>query len=293
MRRATEIAQDANEIATVKDLTAVFESLASTQVAKIKGKVESSKDFFNLLWEKYSMLRIDDDSRITNRLTGLIPDATKLIKPLIYIVISAEEGLSGDIDQKLINFVAKDLDPKTTDIIILGSHGADQLRQRNIAFVRFFKIPQTDSYVDVSPIVEAIKGYSQVKIYYEEYISLGEQTVNEIDLLKSIKSMSSEANNNDIISSSTTIFEPTIEVIASVMETAMVTLALSQVILESTLAQDASRFNAMAVAKKRAIELVDFYFLEYHRSKRYDSDRRMREVIISLKRKKRDKAHVR
>ena len=42
----------------------------------------------------------------------------------------------------------------------------------------------------------------------------------------------------------------------------------------------------MAVAKKRAIELVSLYTLEYHRARRSEADRRSREVMISLKRKK-------
>ena len=67
----------------------------------------------------------------------------------------------------------------------------------------------------------------------------------------------------------------------------MMTLALSQTILESSLAQAASRFNAMAVAKKRAGELVGDYMLEFHRAKRSESDRRMREVMISIKKRRR------
>ena len=70
------------------------------------------------------------------------------------------------------------------------------------------------------------------------------------------------------------------------MEVTMMTLALSQAILESSLAQDASRFNAMAVAKKRASELLGDYQLEFHRAKRSESDRRLREVMVSLKKKR-------
>jgi len=71
------------------------------------------------------------------------------------------------------------------------------------------------------------------------------------------------------------------------MEMTMMNMALSQAILESSLAQDASRFNAMAVAKKRAQDLLGLYKLEFHRAKRGESDRRMREVMVSLKKKKR------
>jgi hypothetical protein len=67
MRRARAVEKDTEEITTVKDLTWVFESLASTQVAKVKNKVQMSTDFFKLLWKRYSSIRIDPEKRITNR----------------------------------------------------------------------------------------------------------------------------------------------------------------------------------------------------------------------------------
>ena len=67
MRRASAIEKDAGEITTVQDLTSVFESLASTQVAKVKNKVELSKAFFQLIWQRYSSIRVDPRTRITNR----------------------------------------------------------------------------------------------------------------------------------------------------------------------------------------------------------------------------------
>jgi F0F1-type ATP synthase gamma subunit len=70
------------------------------------------------------------------------------------------------------------------------------------------------------------------------------------------------------------------------MEEAMMSLAFSQAILESSLAQSASRFNAMAAAKKLAFELIMLHKLEFHRAKRSESDRRLREVLIGIKKKK-------
>lgn len=281
MRRASAIEKDAADITTIEDLTAVFESLASTQVGKVKNKVELSKEFFRLLWARYSSLRVDPSTRITQRQLGEAGAKEK-----VFIVISAEAGLSGDIDQRLINVMERAYDPKTTDIIILGSHGANQLSQRGIPYIRFFQVPETDSYIDVSPVIEAVAPYSKIIVYYEEYVSLGVQDIQSIDLMSSVQEMS-EGVDEDAMTAEDTIFEPSIDEIADQMETTMMTLALSQTILESGLAQAASRFNAMAVAKKRAGELRGDFMLEFHRAKRSESDRRMREVMISIKKKRR------
>jgi len=281
MRRASVVQEETKQIDTVENLTGAFESIASTRVAKVKSKVELSKEFFDLLWHLYSSIRIDPSSRITQR------SAQKQRTKNVFIIISAEAGLSGDIDQRLIETMMKDYSQATTDIVVLGSHGANQLRQRGIPYIRYFQVPESDSYLDVSPVIEAIEPYAKATIYYEEYVSLGVQGVKSIDLISSIQALSKDADRGeDIITAVDTIFEPSLDEIADIMENAMIRLAFSQAILESGLAQDASRFNAMAAAKERAWQLLNYYKLEYHRSKRSESDRRSREVVVGLKKKR-------
>ena len=279
MRRASAIEKESVQINTVEDLTSVFESIASTQVAKVKNKVVLSKEFFRLLWSRYTSIRIDPATRITNR------QPTGGESETAFVIISAEAGLSGDIDLRLIETMLQNYDQKTTDIIVLGTHGATQLTQRGIPFSHYFQVPESDKYIDVSPVIEAIMPYSKVVVYYEEYVSLGVQEIKIIDLISSMRDMGQEAEDN-LISIQDTIFEPSLDEIAEQMEMTMMTLTLSQTILESSLAQAASRFNAMAVAKKRARELLNDYQLEFHRAKRSESDRRLREVMISLKKKR-------
>lgn len=281
MRRANIIEKDMQGIGTLKDLTNVFESLASTQVAKVKTKAKLSQDFFNLLWQRYTAIRIDPSRRITSS-DRVDNNRTAMI------LISAEAGLSGDLDMRMIESMQSNYDPENTDIVVLGSHGASQLSQRGIPYMRFFQVPESDNYVDVSPVIEAVKDYSKIIVYYEEYLSLGQQEVRSIDLISHLKDMSDEAD-EDTMTAEDTIFEPSLDEIAEQMEQTMMSLALSQTILQSGLAQAASRFNAMTVAEDRAGELLGEYKLEYHRSKRAEGDRRLREVLVGIKKKRRER----
>ncbi|HRF28165.1 MAG TPA: F0F1 ATP synthase subunit gamma [Candidatus Saccharibacteria bacterium] len=283
MRRASVIEKDAASIGTLKDLTNVFESLASTQVAKMKTKVLISQDFFGLLWERYTSLRIDPARRITNR-DGVGNNGRNAI-----ILISAEAGLSGDLDARVIETMVTDNDLSKTDILVLGSHGASQLTQRGIPYARFFKLPESDDYINVSPVIEAVLPYERIVVYYEEYVSLGSQIVRSIDLVSHISDMSKDYEEGTMTDYDT-IFEPSLEMIADEMEETMMRLALSQTILQSALAQAASRFNAMTMAEDRAGELLGEYKLEFHRAKRSESDRRLREVLVGMKKKRREAA---
>ena len=283
MRRASVIEKESVQIATIKDLTSVFESLASNQVAKVKNKAEMSKQFFELLWQRYSSIRVNPKSRISQRYEN---DGNG---KKAYVIISAEAGLSGDIDDRLIEAVLRDFDRHTTDIIVLGTHGANQLMQRGVPFIKYFQVPESDRYIDVSPVIDVILPYSEIIVYYEEYVSLGVQEIKTIDLMSVIRLMS-EGAREDSVFAENTIFEPSLNEIAEEMESTMMTLALSQSILESGLAQAASRFNAMAIAKKHANEMLIDYRLEFHRAKRSESDRRLREVLVGIKNKRRREA---
>jgi len=279
------ILKDAEEIGTVEDLTGVFESIASTMVAKKRSRVELSKEFFHLLWTLYTSIRIDPKTRITERTTS------KKLNKNAFVIISAEAGLSGDIDERLIETMLQDFDSKTTDIIVLGNHGATQLRQNRIPFVRYFSVPSSESYIDVSPVIEAISHYNHTTVYYEEYISLGVQGIKKLDLISSIRAMTKDLIPGvEVMTTQDTIFEPSLDEIADLIESVMMTLAFSQAILESSLAQDASRFNAMASAKKRAWDLYNYFKLDYYRAKRSEADRRSREIMVTLKRKRRKAA---
>ncbi len=281
MRRANVIEKDIAGIGTLKDLTNVFESLASTHVAKVKNNAQMSQQFFELLWKRYTSLRIDPGTRLGGR-----ADDGNGRKAMI--LISAEAGLSGDLDMRMIESMLDEYDKATTDIIVLGSHGANQLTQRGIPYIKFFQVPESDNYVDVSPIIKVVLPYSKVVIYYEEYLSLGQQEVRSIDLVSHIQEMTDEWD-EDAMTSVETIFEPSLDEIADEMEIIMMSLALSQTILQSGLAQSASRFNAMTVAEDRAGELLGEYKLEFHRAKRSESDRRLREVLVGIKKKRRER----
>lgn len=281
MRRANLVEKDMLSIGTLKNLTNVFESLASTQVAKVKNNAQASQEFFGLLWERYTSLRIDPKKRLTAR-QGVGDNGRKVL-----VLISAEAGLSGDLDMRMIETMQKEYDAKNTDIVVLGSHGASQLSQRDIPYIRLFQVPESEFYIDVAPVIKVLMPYEQIAVYCEEYISLGQQEVRRMDLVSSIKTMSDELEEG-VMTTEDTIFEPSIEEIAYQMEASMMSLALAQAILQSGLAQAASRFNAMTVAEDRASELLRDFTTEFHRAKRAENDRQLREVLVSIKKKRRE-----
>ncbi len=86
-----------------------------------------------------------------------------------------------------------------------------------------------------------------------------------------------------MISEKNYIFEPSTYAVAAHLERSMIQIAISQLILESKLAQYASRFRAMSVSHDRADEAKSDLHLAYNRAHRAIKDERLKEIINGMK----------
>ena len=281
MKRPLEIAKDLRQISTIVNLTGVFEGIASLRIAQIKNQVLQSQDFFQELWHIYNQIRVDSEFRF-----GRSQTEKTIIDKELFIVITAEGGFSGDIDQKLIDWMIKSFDKDKHDIVVIGHHGAIQLAQRGIKIKKYYKLPTKDQNINVTPIIEQVQQYKNTSAWYQTYVSLMQQDVKRISLRAAVQQQGESAEEEEakeIISEDNYIFEPSTYHVIDHLERSMLSIALSQIILESKLAQYASRFRAMTAANDKAKDNEDEVKLEFHRAKRSMQDQRLKEVMAGLR----------
>lgn len=289
MKRPAEIAREEASMATLVELTGVFEGIASMRIAQTKNQVLESTKFFNALWKIYSQLRVDtifSFGRDTKQ-------DKEVIDKELYIIITAEGGFSGDIDQKVVQLMLSVYDKTKNDIIVIGHHGAVQLAQRGIEYERYFKLPSKDQNINVAPIVKEVQKYRTASMFYQEYVSLMTQDVKRITLSNAVKSRGEASDHPDeVISEDTYIFEPDSYAVAAHLERSMMKIAISQLILNSKLAQYASRFRAMSASHQRADEGKQELHLEFNRARRNIKDERLKESINGIKKSKKAEVKI-
>ncbi len=279
MRNPKDIAFEEKNIGTLVELTNVFEGIASMRISQIKNQVQQATIYFNDLWHIYSQLRVDNLFRF-----GRSQSDDEVLNKDLFIVITAEGGFSGDIDQKLIRYMLQAYDKNKHDVLVIGHHGAMQLAQRGVSFIKYFKLPKKDANINVTPIIRYVKKYQKTTVYYQEYVSLMVQDVKKIELSAAVQSKGNESSEADeIITGENTIFEPSMYAVVDHLETTMLQIAMSQLILDSKLAQYASRFRAMSASHTRAQETKDDLHLEYNRARRAIKDQRLKEIINGLR----------
>lgn len=278
MSRVQEVAERRRAMSTIVKLTSVFEGLASMRIAQVKNQVSASQEFFEELWRMYSQLRVDTLFRFGRS------QRENAIDKNLFIIITAEGGFSGDIDQKLIGQMLKEYDPRKHDIIVIGHHGALQLIQAGVNFTKYFTLPSRDTNINVQPLVREVRRYHNTVVFYQSYVSLMVQEVKRIELHSSVaKSGQQAGKGEEFISEANYIFEPSSFDVIAHLERSMVQITLSQLILDSKLAQYASRFRAMSMANDKADELFTDLTLLYNRTKRRTQDERLKEIINGLR----------
>jgi F-type H+-transporting ATPase subunit gamma len=281
MRRVSELAVEEVSMGTLVELTSAFEGIASMRIAQIKNQVLQSTKFYDLLWGIYSQIRISDNFSF-----GRGENSAGVSPKELFIIITAEGGFSGDIDQKLVKTMLAEYNKEKHDIIVIGHHGATQLAQANVPYVKYYKLPTRDRDINSTPITNAIKRYKSTKVFYQEYVSLMAQDVKSIELSSALTERGNDDKAEDVISETTYIFEPSTFDVVAHLENSMMQIIVSQLILESKLAQYASRFKAMSVAHERADDMKANVHLEYSRAKRSIKDERLKEIVNGLKKVK-------
>jgi F0F1-type ATP synthase gamma subunit len=145
-------------------------------------------------------------------------------------------------------------------------------------------MPQKDKNINVTPIAREVQQYKSTKLFYQQYISLMVQDVRRIELSSAVKNLGDATDKPDeVISEENYIFEPSSYAVVAHLERSMMQIAISQLILESKLAQYASRFRAMSASHKRSDETRNDLHLEYSRARRGLKDERLKEIVNGLK----------
>jgi len=280
MRRPLEIKAQEGSVRSVVSLTSALESLSSMQIAKTKNKVLISNQFFEEVWNIYKQIRVDVLFNF-----GRTEEQTPIDKELL-ILITAKGGLSGDIDQRLIRKVVERYDETKNDVLVIGHHGALKLKQAHVDSTYYFDLPEND-YINVDPLMEIIRKYAKSRIFYQNYISLSQQEIKDVDLSEVVSSKGRVADlstlSDNLISEKTYIIEPSSYRVAAYLENSILRLTISQFIYDSRLAQVASRFTSMSAAKERSMDTASELHTEYNRAKRAQVDTRLKESLAGLK----------
>lgn len=272
MKKSGLIQNKLEEVATIQRLTSVLESVSSIRISQIKDKVLPGRECFDDLWQVYTELRADKGHNRFSENHQLSNGKT------VYIIVASEGSLSGPINQKIADYFLSARETRDADIVVLGGRATPLLEQRGLSVTQTFPLPDVTNQIDVEGICRFIEPYAKITAYYQSYVSLSQQEVKTLDLINAVATLGEAVKpGQEVISSHDYVFEPSLKEIVSILEAGMLQVALREIILDSHLAQLASRFVAMLAAEEKAKKSHRTLNTAWLRAKREERDRQLRE----------------
>ncbi len=263
MKQSTQLLNEHRDIVAIENTTHIFENVASIRIRQIKEQVLGSRQFFNRLWLIYTGLRLDNNQKnIENK------------RP-VRVLVSANVNLVGSVDTLLLQQALYNFDPKTTDLIVVGAHGEHLLLERHITPTYSFPLPDITKSLQVDQIVSVLQQYEAPIVYYPNFVSLGDQQIVHFALIEAVRDMTQaerEQRPEGLISPDEYIFEPSAEEFVAYLESMILETVLTEVILEASLAQFASRFTAMNMASSEARRIDADLLRRASQARRHERD---------------------
>jgi len=247
-----EIDQLIEEGDSLKQIAQAYSEIANQKIKRIRANLDRNRQFFKEVSSVYGLVKA-----LSLKKKVVVPKP----KDRISLILTSNYRFYGNINSDLIDFFYAQTKKLETDRIILGKAAIEYFRAGKV-FTNYQELVlQEDqpSGAELISLVQIIKDYNQVLVFYSRFKSLLVQQPTVEDITATAKIPQKENSNIRFI------FEPDLPKILSFFDSQILTLVLEETFLESEVARTASRFISMDQAETEANK----YIKEYQKLKAY------------------------
>jgi len=280
-----ELTREVEFLANLRTILETYEEIAATRMAHIRSSVLGSRDFLLEINAIFQQVKASYKAQVELLMKNKqIKDSSKLtfIKrngKTLYIFISANTGLYGDIIRKTYDVFIQNLKKEPGDVAILGKLGLEIFNMEKIkAPVTYFEF--SDSKIDnaaVQKIVEQIIQYEKVLVFYEQFNNV----VSQSPIVTNISGdpLSWEKGGP----TARYFFEPSLEKIMEFFEKEIFASIFQQTIFESELAKFAARMVSLDFASENTKTRLKQVILAKNRIKHQEENKRQLEKFATMR----------
>ncbi len=232
---------------SLKMIAQAYSEIANEKVKKIRIEAERNRLFLEEIGKSYALVKL---LALRRKMDILKP------KGRVCVLITSNNRFYGAIDSNLIKFFIEQTGPIQTDRVLIGKMGIEHFKSVNIftdyqTMVMNHDQPNLD---ELRNIVDLVKNYNQVLVFYSQLKSLLVQEPKILDLTETQSSYSSKDESKFRF-----VFEPELAKILAFFDSQVTNLLLEGAFLESEVARTASRFISMDQAESQADKLIKEY----------------------------------
>lgn len=241
-----EIDQLIEEGNSLKQIAQSYSEIANQKIKRIRANLDRNRQFFKEISEVYAMVKaLSLKKRVT------LPKPKKRLS----IILTSNYRFYGNINSDVIDFFIALTQPVESDRILLGKAAIEYFKANRVfknAQELMLKADQP-SQAEIMALVNIIKDYNQVLVFYSRFKSLLVQE----PVFADITSLAKIPQKDD--SAIKFIFEPDLPKLLSFFDSQILTLVLEETFLEAEVARTASRFISMDQAETEANKVIREY----------------------------------
>src|SRR3989338_3484031 len=184
MTTKKDIIKEKDFLAILQTILETYEEIAATRMARIRSSVLDSRDFLLEINAIFQQVKSSYNNQIVILMKKKkLKDPTKLtfIKrngKTLYVFVSANTGLYGDIIRKTYDVFVDNLKKAPGDVVIIGKLGVEIFKADKVSIpYTYFDFP--DNKIDnaiLQIIIAHIIQYEKVFVFYEQFNSVISQS---------------------------------------------------------------------------------------------------------------------
>ena len=267
-----QINQLVQEGEALKTIAAAYTEISALRLRKIRQQVLKTRAFFVEVLNIHAMLKhIVLQKRKPETFKG----------DLVNIVLTSNNRFYGHIESDLIKFFLSQR--KLGDIFVVGKIGKEDFTALGFTFTPIILKDDVPSPQELKELVDKVKKYQAILIYYSRFQSVVNQTPVVVDITQSQAKAAVLSEKLEELY----IFEPEVPKILDFFDTQLKQVLIEQTFLETELARTASKLISMDKAQQNADEFIKNQNHLLSQAKRSIKNARILEIIASLQSKER------
>lgn len=245
MATLKEIKEDIESVETIKNISNIYHEIANLRMRKIREKVLKNRYFFNELLGVYQ--RVKSASLLIKKPINKEEKQEEKHKKKneVIVVLSANHPFYGNLILDIWTSAFSYYRKKESDLVMVGRIGKYLAESAGLGYKMFYFELDDDNPQEsnITAIVDFIKSYKKILVFYGKYKSVLKQT----PVISNISELPFKEEKSEGY-----LFEPSPESILDFFEKEIIAALFNQCLLEHQLSRYASRVISMYKARENA-----------------------------------------
>ena len=251
MASLTKLTRDLEDSNYLKLITQALGEIAAMRLKSTRGQIEHNSIYFQEITQLFYSVKLVAAKRKFLGFGKSLPQTPKNGKS-ISILITSDAHLSGTIDNQLTHFFLNQTKNQqiamVDDKIVIGQIGTDLLKALKYPypFQELHFSSESPNLTELQGLVNTIKSYDKIMVYYAKFKTLISQEPTVIDLTQSDAQMQGATAQVDFI------LEPELDKMLLFFESQILVLLIQSIFLQQTLSRLGSRMVSMNQSETNA-----------------------------------------